>query len=366
MRELQVALSWQQSGFSLDIQGVLPLDGVSVIYGASGSGKTTLLRCLAGLEPQAKGRLTWCDTAAGAPEMWQDSAHGHFVAAHQRGLGYVFQEGCLFEHLSVQGNLDFALKRNAHRPGLHQNLQEVIELLGIGHLLTRTAHRLSGGERQRVAIARALAARPRILLMDEPLSSLDEDRKNDILPWLEKLRKTLTLPIVYVTHASQEAMTLGDTLWVMAQGRLQASGPIMDVLAQSAHEGLGWDHAKNLWVGQVDHIDTQWHLAQVACGPVKLWVRDQDFQVGQSVRVLIHAQDVSLTQHEPTATSIQNHFAVQVVSIQPDVHPSQVLVQLSAGDQRLRARVTARAAFEMALAPGMSLWAQVKSVALIR
>jgi molybdate transport system ATP-binding protein len=289
-------------------------------------------------------------------------------------VGYVFQEASLFEHLNVQGNLDYALQRQRARANPERqtaiDVSQVIELLGIGHLLQRTCHSLSGGERQRVAIARALASSPRMLLMDEPLAALDDGKKQEIMPWLEKLRRELTLPMVYVTHSMQEVMTLGDHLCVMAKGRLLAQGPLMDVMVRSEWVGSSADRACRMLQGQVKAIDVQWHLAQINCDGVELWVRNQSLQMGQSVRVLVNAQDVSLTLHAPEATSIQNHFAVEVESVQADDHPSQVLVYLRAtshdASQSLVARITARSAYEMSLAPGSRAWVQVKSVALVR
>jgi molybdate transport system ATP-binding protein len=381
MHELQLAVSLQRGEFSFAVQTTLALDGVTVIYGPSGSGKTTLLRCLAGLEPQAKGSMVLHRAGAApsagttsAPVVWQDSARGVFVAAHQRSVGYVFQEASLFDHLTVQGNLDYALQRRRVRAQQHApaeiDVKQVIELLGIGHLLQRTANSLSGGERQRVAIARALAASPRLLLMDEPLAALDDGKKQEIMPWLEKLRRELTLPIIYVTHAMQEVMALGDHLLVMFNGRLQMQGALMDVMASAPWMRESAERACCLLQGQVQAIDVQWHLAKIDCAGVGLWVRHQSLRMGQTVRVLVNAQDVSLTLHEPQATSIQNHFEVVIESVQADDHPSQVLVHLRAASQdasqRLVARITARSAYEMSLAPGGRVWAQVKTVSLVR
>ena len=179
---------------------------------------------LAGLERRARGRV-----AAGA-DVWQDSAQSLFVPPHRRALGYVFQEASLFAHLSVMGNLRYGLKRTtgAQQAGLDQ----AIALLGIGHLLDRKPGTLSGGERQRVGIARALAVNPRLLLMDEPLAALDLQRKQEILPYLERLRGELDIPVLYVSHSPNEVARLADTLVVMDNGRVVASGPLAQTLAR--------------------------------------------------------------------------------------------------------------------------------------
>ncbi len=204
-----------REGFLLDVDLPLPASGITVLFGASGSGKTTVLRCVAGLERAEQGRVQ-----IGA-ELWQDETQRVFVPTWRRALGYVFQEASLFEHLTVQGNLQFGLKRTSAPAA---GLVAAIELLGIGHLLARWPAQLSGGERQRVAIARALATQPRLLLLDEPLAALDAARKQEILPWLERLRDELKMPMLYVTHSADELARLADHLVVLEQGRVKTQG----------------------------------------------------------------------------------------------------------------------------------------------
>ena len=193
-------LDWP--GFSLDVDLALPGRGVTALFGHSGSGKTTLLRCIAGLERAAQGRL------AVDGEVWQDA--GSWLPPHQRPIGYVFQEASLFAHLTVLGNLRYGMKRISGAQRV--SLDHAIELLGIGHLLDRKPDRLSGGERQRVGIARALAVSPRLLLMDEPLAALDLKRKQEILPYLERLHDELSIPVLYVSHSPDEVARLADYL----------------------------------------------------------------------------------------------------------------------------------------------------------
>lgn len=211
------------AGFSLDVAFDIPEDGVTALFGPSGCGKTTVLRCIAGLE-KARGRVVV------AGRVWQDDAAGIFVPTYARRLGYVFQEASLFDHLNVRQNLEYGMKRIRDADAA-ERLAHAVELLGIGHLLDRRTNELSGGERQRCAIARSLAVKPTILLMDEPLASLDNDRRREILPWLEKLRKELSIPILYVTHSEEEVERLADRVVMLSQGRKTAEGPVKDVFA---------------------------------------------------------------------------------------------------------------------------------------
>jgi len=233
-------------------------------------------------------------------------------------------------------------------------------------LLKRRSHELSGGERQRVAIARALVTQPRLLLLDEPLAALDHARRQEVLPWLEKLRDDLNIPMLYVTHAVDEVARLADTLVVMSEGRVQANGPVAEVLTQTNLPVVLGEDAGALLTGIVLNIDTQWHLAQVGFAGGALWVRDSGLQVGQTVRLRVLARDVSVTLHEATHTSIQNHVPCVVAAITPEAHPSQRLLHLRCGDTVLLARVTARGVHELGLQVGMTAWAQVKSVALVK
>jgi molybdate transport system ATP-binding protein len=372
MNEIQLQIDLARTGFRLKVDVHLPAQGISVIYGPSGSGKTTLLRCVAGLEPQAHGRLQV------GGDVWQDGALKLCLPTSQRPLGFVFQEASLFTHLDVAGNLNYGLKRSKATD--HQIvLEEVIALLGIGDLLQRRTDQLSGGERQRVAIARALATQPKLLLLDEPLASLDSARKQDILPWLEKLRDELKIPMLYVTHAADEVVRLADTLVMMDSGQVRAIGPVTEVLSNIDLPLVMGDDMGALLEGRVSALDGSWHLAQVDLSkgispnlgadchtPSTLWVKDTGLQVGESVRLRVLARDVSVTLEEAHNTSIQNHLACVVEAIHPDAHPSQLLLRLRCGEIVLLARVTARGAHDLGLQVGMPVWAQVKSVALVK
>jgi molybdate transport system ATP-binding protein len=357
-----VRLALHKPDFTLDVDLTLPPRGITVLYGPSGSGKTSILRGMAGLEGMAKGYVCI------GGKVWQDDAKGVLLPTHRRPLGYVFQEASLFEHLNVAGNIEFARKRASARadaPGLLTS-DYVIRTLGLSHLLHRRTGELSGGERQRVAIARALATNPEILLLDEPLASLDEARRNEVLPWLERLAAELHIPMVYVTHASEEVIRLADHLVVLEQGRTRATGPLEQVLAQTdpvVH--LGGD-ISCVVRGRVAGLDRVWHLAEVAFAGGALWVPDTGLQTDQDVRLRVLARDVSVSTHIPAGSSIQNAVACRVSHLLADQHPAQALVKLDASGTMLWARLTRRAVEQLGLQEGMPVWAQVKAMALLR
>ena len=343
--------------FALDVKLDMPGRGVSALFGPSGSGKTTLLRLIAGLE-RAPGFLEVNG------EVWQDDAANVFVPTHRRALGYVFQEANLFSHLNARRNLEYGMKRvpPAER---RVDVAHVIALLGIGHLLERKPARLSGGERQRVAIARALATSPRVLLMDEPLSALDLARKQEILPYLERLHDELEIPILYVSHAPDEVARLADYIVALDGGRVAAQGPLGETLARiDLPIRLGED-AGVVLEGEVAERDAHWHLARIAFPGGHLWVRDSGVPIGQHVRVRILARDISLALEPHSDSSILNVLPATVEQLADDTHPALALVKLNAAGAPLVARITRRSAAKLELRPGQAVWAQLKAVALV-
>jgi molybdate transport system ATP-binding protein len=244
-------------------------------------------------------------------------------------------------------------------------LQASIELLGIGSLLQRMPDELSGGERQRVAIARAIAMQPQLLLMDEPLASLDAARRQEIFPWLASLRDALKIPMLYVTHSAEEVTRLADHMVVLDRGQVKEQGPVNQVLTQVVNPVVVGEDAGALIAGHIGALDAQWHLSRVDFEGGFVWMRDAGLTVGKAVRIRILARDVSLATSEPQNTSIQNQLRASIQSITPDPHPSQVMVVLKCGAEEVLARVTKRAVNELALEVGMPVWAQVKSVALV-
>lgn len=354
MLELQIRLD-RGNGFAMDLDLRLPAVGTTVLFGPSGCGKTTVLRALAGLEREAQGRV------ALNGEVWQ--AEGQFVPPQQRGVGLVFQDAALFPHLSVRRNLDYGLAR-IPRGLVRPKLDEAIGLLGIEGLLERLPEGLSGGERQRVAIARALAMAPRLLLLDEPLASLDAPRRADILPYLDRLRTELTLPMVYVTHSVQELSRLADEVVLLQAGRVQAQGPLAEMLL---HALLTPDDEAGVVLNcRVEHIDTEWHLAQLAFDGGVLRVRNDGYQLHQTLRLRVQARDVSLARQLPERSSITNVLEGSLESLNSDTHPATQLACIRVGATRLLARLTRHSVHRLQLAAGQSVWVQLKSVAVLR
>lgn len=346
----------QRSDFTLNADLHLPGTGFSVLFGHSGSGKTTLLRCIAGLEKSA------AEIALG-DEVWQSDTV--FIPVHQRPLAYVFQEASLFDHLSAQGNLDFAVKR-ARQPVSQSEKSAIIELLGIGHTLQRYPANLSGGERQRVAIARALLSKPRLLLMDEPLAALDEQRKQEILPYLESLRSEFSLPVIYVTHSVNEVARLADHLIAMENGDVMAQGSLEETLADPDFPLQLGEEAGVVLDTYVTALDPQWHLAQFEVGNgFGIWIRDSGHRKGDMARLRILARDVSLAVSPQSETSVQNALPCTVEAITSDNHDALALVKVRVGDAPLLSRMTRRSVASLQLEPGKVMWAQVKSAGLV-
>jgi molybdate transport system ATP-binding protein len=353
---IQAQFELSYPGFALDVALDLPGRGVTALFGPSGCGKTTLLRCMAGLTRAKRGRLTVNG------ETWQDDTR--FVPVHQRRLGYVFQEASLFAHLSIRRNLQFGQSRVA-AVDRRVAFEHAVDLLGIGHLLERKPVGLSGGERQRVAIACALLTSPRLLLMDEPLAALDVARKNEFMPYLERLHSELEIPVIYVSHAPDEVARLADHIVVMDAGHAVAVGPLTDTLARlDLPIQLGEDAGVVLDAVVVER-DAAWHLARVEFSGGSLWVRDDGHGVGHRVRVRILARDVSIALEKASGTSIQNCLHATVDQLADDHHPASALLRLKVGASPVLARLTRRSAVGLGLEPGKSVWVQIKAVALI-
>jgi molybdate transport system ATP-binding protein len=344
-------------GFALDVDMQLPARGVTALFGPSGSGKTTLLRCIAGLERAQGGLLRVKD------EVWQENEK--FLATHQRPLGYVFQEASLFPHLSVRRNLEYGMRRTA--PNKRKVvLEQVIPWLGLSHLMDRNdISGLSGGERQRVAIGRALLTSPSLLLMDEPLSALDNASKQEIFPYLERLHGELDIPVFYVSHALDEVARLADHMVLLEQGRVIASGTLGETLSRLDLPTAHLDDAGAVIEAKVAVHDEAYHLTRLDFPGGSLWVSKVERATGAMVRARVLARDVSVAIAAPHGTSITNILAARIVEIQDD-GPDRVSLRLAVGDgQLLLSRITRRSCDLLGLAMDMQVFAQVKSVALI-
>jgi molybdate transport system ATP-binding protein len=349
---LSVAVRHAFAGFELDVAFEAP-PGVTVLFGPSGSGKTTVVNAVAGLLRPDRGRI------AAGDWVLLDTGAGRFLPPHRRRLGYVFQEGRLFPHMTVRQNLTYG-RWFAPRAARGESFDRVVELLGIGHLLARRPGALSGGEKQRVAIGRALLAAPRLILADEPLAALDEARKAEILPYFERLRDEVSVPILYVSHSSAEVARLATTVVALRQGRVAAVGPPSQVLGDVA--AVGVQDAASVLTARVvrHHADGLSELA-TAAGP--LWLPTVAASPGATIRVRIAAREVILSRERPTGLSALNILPGTITEVRAGQGPG-ALVTLAVGEDRLTARITARSVRVLGLAPGETCHAVLKSVAV--
>ena len=353
---LEVALGHRFGAFRLDAAFAAP-PGVTALFGRSGSGKTTIVKAVAGLLAPERGRV-----AVGGAVLL-DTEAGVRVPAHRRRVGTVFQEARLFPHLSVRANLAFG-RWFAPRGAALEDTARVVEMLGIGHLLHRRPGALSGGEASRVAIGRALLSGPRILLMDEPLASLDEARRAEILPYLERLRDEARVPILYVSHSVAEVARLATTVVAIEAGRVVRAGPAEEVLADpDAVPALGVREAGAVLRARVVGHDAADGLTEIEAGAGRLWLPRIDAPVGAPLRVRIAAQDVILALEAPTGISALNVLPAVVTAIHEGEGPGAA-VGLLAGEDRLLARITRRSVRALGLAPGTPCVAVLKAVSV--
>jgi len=351
MLTLDISLGFPD--FTLQVTQSIALQGVTAIFGRSGSGKSTLLRIIAGLEHRAKGQVGMAGT------VWQDATR--FVAPEKRGIGYVFQDTRLFPHLSVRGNLDYALRRARGLGG--PSLDEVVTALDLGPLLARRPAGLSGGEKQRVGIGRALLTAPRVLLMDEPLAALDEARKAEILPYLERLRDNAAIPILYVSHSLNEVSRLARDMIVLRDGRVLRHGPAADLFADPESVPIfGVRDAGAIITARIaGHEADGLTRCDTSAGPLLL--PRINAAPGAALRIRIHAQDVILARHRPEGLSALNILPAIITALKLGEGPG-VIVQLRLGQDLLLARITRRSAQMLDLREGMAVYAILKSVAV--
>lgn len=329
----------QKGDFRLDVDVEIPDTGVTGIFGESGSGKTTLLRCIAGLErpPGANGR-----------------------SPHARNIAYVFQDATLFPHLSVRGNIDYGLRRATN---VRVDRQQVIQMLELQALLDRGPAELSGGEAQRVAIATALLRSPDLVLLDEPLAALDRRRKDTLLPYFDRLRDELSIPMVYVSHDIEEVSRLCDHLVLIERGEVVASGELQQVLSRLDLPMLYGSNAGVVIHAKPDDLEDG--LTRFRFGDEELWVPGEFDIARKSVRLRIAANDVSLCRERPSQTTILNVIPATIEQIQ-QVDDTRSMLRLDVGNQKLLAQVTNRSVARLELKVDDRVFAQVKSVTVKR
>ncbi len=352
---LEARLAIAHPGFRLDLDLNLPGRGFTALFGPSGSGKTSCLRAVAGLL-RVPGRL-----CVGG-ETWQDDARGVFLPPHRRAVGMVFQQAALFPHLSVRGNLDFARRRAA--PGRPQiAFDHVLALLGLEPLLQRKTDGLSGGERQRVAIGRALAASPSLLLFDEPLASLDLQRRAELLPCLQAMQVELDIPALYVSHAPEEVARLARHVVLLGTDGRHVSGPTAELLTRLDLPFAHGDSAQAALAVTVLAHDATDQIARLGFDGGELLLPSADAAPGAQRVVRVLARDVSLALSHHADSSILNILPATVQALADDT-PGHVMVQLAAGGTLLLARITRRSAGALGLRPGLAVHAQIKGAAI--
>ena len=357
MSHLRARFDLPLSTFRLNVDLNVPMSGITAIFGPSGSGKTTFLRCLAGLERAPNGLLQVGE------EIWQDESLGCCLPLNTRPIGYVFQEPRLFPHYDVRSNLLYGYKRipvDARRVAPEQ----VIEILGIGHLLDRRVHKLSGGEQQRVAIGRALLTSPKLLLLDEPLASLDLQRKQELLPFIRQLHQRLRIPVLYVSHGLTEILQLADRVILLKDGHVIGTGTLNEVFTTLNFRAQFGPHPIGAILdARVTHHDPQYGLTQLEFNDHTLFVPIQTVPVGQTVRVHIFSNDVSLVLGQTVVpTSILNILEASVIEIR-EINQSSVDVVLDIGTS-LVASITRKSLMSLGLKPGQRVFAHIKTVAL--
>ncbi|GAB4068134.1 molybdenum ABC transporter ATP-binding protein [Ancylobacter sonchi] len=354
---IEVDIQLARPGFSLASAFTAPGAGVTALFGRSGAGKTTIIQAVAGVVRPDRGRIVVDG------ETYFDSAGGIDVPIERRRAGYVFQDARLFPHMSVERNLRYG-QRRARGADAGIGFDAVVELLGIGHLLGRRPHTLSGGEKQRVAIGRALLSQPRLLLMDEPLAALDAARKAEILPYLERLRDEMKLPILYVSHSLEEVLRLSDRVVALKDGQQIAEGSVAEVMSRTDMQPvIGRFDIGTVLDCTVARHDAAYDLSTLAFPGGELRVPRVEAPLGGAVRARVRARDVAIALAQPVDVSVSNLLPAVVEAITPGEGP-YADVALLTGATRLAASVTRESVTRLGLVPGQAVWAMIKTVAV--
>ena len=356
---LEIKIALDLGDFSLLVDEAVSAQGVTAVFGPSGSGKSSLLRAIAGFERPRTGTIRL------ANEIWFDRDQGINMPAHLRPIGFLFQDARLFSHLDVAGNLAFA-ERRSRGVSASFSSEELIDILDLGALLGRSVDKLSGGERQRVALARTLLARPRLLLLDEPLSALDRERKAEILPYLDRAQARFGLPALYVSHDIDEVAHIADHVLVLVAGEVTMRGTAVEVFDQLDLAMVdGRFDAGVLVEGRIDGHDEDLEVTRVDVGgDVLTMPRVPHLAVGSGVRLRIRARDVALATRRPHAISIRNVLAGRLTELHSGDAPGQVDARVRLQGCEVRARVTEAAVLELGLVEEMEVFVLVKSVGL--
>ncbi|ELY2767835.1 molybdenum ABC transporter ATP-binding protein ModC [Cronobacter malonaticus] len=336
----------------LTVNETLPGSGITAVFGVSGAGKTSLINAISGLTRPQHGRIVLND------RVLSDTETDTFLPPEKRRVGYVFQDARLFPHYNVRGNLKYGMAKE-----MAAQFDKLVTLLGIEPLLDRLPGTLSGGEKQRVAIGRALLTAPELLLLDEPLASLDVPRKRELLPYLQRLAREINIPMLYVSHSLEEILHLADKVLVLEQGEVKAFGSLEDIWGSSVmHPWLPPEQQSSvLKVTMLEH-HPHYAMTALALGDQHLWVNRIEKPLQTALRIRIQASDVSLVLQPPLQSSIRNILRARVAQCYDD--NGQVEVQLEVGSRTLWARISPWARDELAIKPGLWLYAQIKSVSI--
>jgi molybdate transport system ATP-binding protein len=354
---LSVALNKRRDGFALQVAFEAPTPGVVALFGRSGCGKSTTIDLIAGLLDPDEGHVR----LDGATLV--DTRERLSLPAERRRIGYVFQDSKLFPHFNVAGNLRYGLKR-VRDGGQRIGFDEVVALLGLEPFLSRRPHQLSGGERQRVALGRALLSQPQLLLLDEPLASIDAARREDVLPYLEALRDQLSIPMVYVSHQFDEVLRVATHVVLLDAGQVVAQGSPGEVsLRPELRAIVGSDAVGAVLDGTIIAVDAASRLAEVRLGRGVLRINAPDAVVGASVRVQLPARDVILATQPPTALSVRNVIEGVVDDLLEDDDDAR-LVKVDIGGAFVLSRVTVAAVRELGLKKGDPVWVLIKAVSM--
>jgi molybdate transport system ATP-binding protein len=342
----------QQGDHVLEVDLQIPAKGITAIFGVSGAGKTSLINAISGLTQPQRGRIQLHD------RLLFDAEQKIALPPEKRRIGYVFQDARLFPHYRVRGNLQYGMA-----PKMKAQFDSLVSLLGLEVLLPRFPLSLSGGEKQRVAIGRALLTAPDMLLLDEPLASLDLPRKRELMPYLQKLAKQVEIPMLYVSHSLEEILQLADNVLVLDAGKVKAFGPLERVWSSSAmRPWLPVSVLTSVLRVQVLEQHPDYPMTALSLGDQHIWVSRVNQPVKTPLRIRIASADVSLALQPPQHSSIRNILPAQVVELLEV--GDQVEVKLRIGISELWARITPWARDELGIRPDQWLYAQIKSVSV--
>lgn len=347
----------RMGNFELDAEFEIPHHGITILFGPSGSGKSTLLNCIAGLE---QAHQSYCSING---QIFDHSSRNIHLPCRQRRIGYVFQDSRLFPHMTVLKNLQYADSRSSRKHS-QLSIEKITEKFSLGTLLQQYPHQLSGGQKQRVALARALLSNPQLLILDEPLSALDQAAKQELLPYLESIHREHTIPVIYVSHDLREVLQLGDYMLVMNQGAVVDHGNLVD-LCVSQPLLTQAEGASFILQGSVMSTDGKHFISTVQCKDHQLIISGKLLTAGQQVRILVHAKDVSISLSHANDSSILNIIPATINKVHTPKNGKQ-LVECLTGSTRMLAMLSIRSVENLKLSQGVEVFVQIKATAVVR